>query len=221
MKKIIYFSSALIVAFLVFMGIAIVRGAWSEPTVAPPNGNVGAPINVGSLDQSKTGKVSAHDVWSDLANMWMSDIGVQTKILNPGAEIIAPITLAAAGGPDSWHSVIVSTTINGVPLAPTGAVVKALKVRFICGETLVIVSNTAGASPSLSTEPGAYVTYNDPRTVCTANRNRDGVNEVTVPVQALLSGSIPSSYQFFYWFHPTEPPTMHLSAYVVGALYGF
>jgi len=31
--------------------------AWTEPTVAPPGGNVGAPINTGSADQYKTGDI--------------------------------------------------------------------------------------------------------------------------------------------------------------------
>lgn len=37
-----------------------VLGAWTEPTAAPPGGNVDAPINIGSNQQSKSGKLSVN-----------------------------------------------------------------------------------------------------------------------------------------------------------------
>jgi hypothetical protein len=47
------------------MGVMVASGAWNEPTSSPPNGNVAAPINVGSNNQVKTG----------------------TLILNPGSAV--------------------------------------------------------------------------------------------------------------------------------------
>jgi hypothetical protein len=47
---------ALTIASFILGTISIgIAYAWSEPTAAPPNGNVAAPINVGSTDQVKNG----------------------------------------------------------------------------------------------------------------------------------------------------------------------
>ncbi len=51
------FTAALTVAFLVFMGVTVVSGAWNEPAGNPPDGNVAAPINVGNLGQFKAGGI--------------------------------------------------------------------------------------------------------------------------------------------------------------------
>jgi hypothetical protein len=47
---------ALTIASFILGTISIgIAYAWSESTAAPPNGNVAAPINVGSTDQVKNG----------------------------------------------------------------------------------------------------------------------------------------------------------------------
>ncbi len=45
-------------AAIVFIGASLVL-AWTGPTSAPPNGNVLAPINVGTTDQIKNAGLSA------------------------------------------------------------------------------------------------------------------------------------------------------------------
>ena len=47
-------SIGLTLAFIIFIGLSIAKG-WTEPTVAPPGGNVGAPITTGAPGQSKVG----------------------------------------------------------------------------------------------------------------------------------------------------------------------
>lgn len=47
-------SLALTIAFISYMGIAFVKG-WTDPTVAPPGGNLGAPINTSNMGQTKAG----------------------------------------------------------------------------------------------------------------------------------------------------------------------
>lgn len=47
-------SLVLTVAFIGFLGFSLANG-WAEPTVAPPGGNLGAPINTGNSGQSKVG----------------------------------------------------------------------------------------------------------------------------------------------------------------------
>lgn len=44
----------------ILVGVVMVGGiiyAWTEPTQAPPNGNVGAPINTGAQNQTKSGDI--------------------------------------------------------------------------------------------------------------------------------------------------------------------
>ena len=46
----------LVICFLI--GFSVL--AWTEPTQAPPQGNVPAPINVGNINQYKTGRIGAY-----------------------------------------------------------------------------------------------------------------------------------------------------------------
>ncbi len=54
-KLVSLFTASLTGAFLIFMGVMVVRGAWTEPGNTPPNGNIAAPINVGAMVQAKLG----------------------------------------------------------------------------------------------------------------------------------------------------------------------
>jgi hypothetical protein len=53
-------SLSIAIAFVLVMGMAIAKG-WKEPTQSPPNGNIPAPINVGDVDQIKTGGLSVDE----------------------------------------------------------------------------------------------------------------------------------------------------------------
>ena len=54
---------ALTIASFILGTISIgIAYAWSEPTAAPPNGNVAAPINVGSTDQVKNGGLGVNSL---------------------------------------------------------------------------------------------------------------------------------------------------------------
>ena len=55
-NKLLHWSATLTVATVLSVGIGYLF-AWSGPTDTPPNANVPAPINVGSIDQTKTGDV--------------------------------------------------------------------------------------------------------------------------------------------------------------------
>jgi hypothetical protein len=47
-------SLILTVAFIGFLGFSPANG-WTEPTVAPPGGNLGAPLNTSNIGQTKVG----------------------------------------------------------------------------------------------------------------------------------------------------------------------
>ncbi len=49
-----FFTVSLTGAFLIFMGVIVARGAWTEPGGNPPTGNIAAPINVGNDVQTKS-----------------------------------------------------------------------------------------------------------------------------------------------------------------------
>jgi hypothetical protein len=57
-KQVIYWLSVIIIGIALGFGLQFVR-AWTEPTQAPPGGNLGAPINTGSQDQTKAGGLTA------------------------------------------------------------------------------------------------------------------------------------------------------------------
>jgi len=57
-KQLTYWLSVAIIGIALGFGLQFVR-AWTEPTTAPPNGNVGAPINTSSTAQTKAGGFTA------------------------------------------------------------------------------------------------------------------------------------------------------------------
>lgn len=73
-RSFISHSSVAIVALLLFG--AFVALAWTGPSSSPPNGNVSAPINVGSTNQVKNGGLSVN-VLSVFGNSYIeSNLGV-------------------------------------------------------------------------------------------------------------------------------------------------
>ena len=55
---------------------------WQEPTAAPPGGNVDVPINVGSVDQYKTGKLGVYS--SGIDTNYGLTVGSGIKVTNTG-----------------------------------------------------------------------------------------------------------------------------------------
>jgi hypothetical protein len=58
-KQITHWLSVIVVGIALGLGLQFVR-AWTEPTVDPPNGNVGAPINTGAQTQTKAGNLNVN-----------------------------------------------------------------------------------------------------------------------------------------------------------------
>ena len=57
LKKLSYWAGVSVVGIVMGLSLQFTR-AWVEPTIAPPGGNIGAPINTGSSTQTKTGPVA-------------------------------------------------------------------------------------------------------------------------------------------------------------------
>jgi len=78
-KQAMYWLKVAIIGIALGFGLQFVR-AWTEPTTAPPNGNVGAPINTGATAQTKAGAMYSNDrvgapylcIGTDCRNAWPS-----------------------------------------------------------------------------------------------------------------------------------------------------
>jgi hypothetical protein len=58
-KQITYWLSVIVIGIALGLALQFVR-AWTEPTVDPPNGNVGAPINTSANPQTKAGDLNVN-----------------------------------------------------------------------------------------------------------------------------------------------------------------
>jgi hypothetical protein len=114
----------LTVALTLALAANFAYGQWSNPPSSPPGGNVAAPINVGSDDQIKIGKLTANrltastqvrgnEVWAtrycDLSgnNCFTSDRVTQTPP--------PPPSFASCTSPRAEHMEIVRTTSGSRP----------------------------------------------------------------------------------------------------------
>jgi hypothetical protein len=81
-------------AVLISLAYASVALAWTVPTAAPPNGNVAAPLNTGSVEQVKTGPIT---------NIQLTSVGtapspVTNKLYNVGGTLYFNGSPVAGGG---------------------------------------------------------------------------------------------------------------------------
>jgi hypothetical protein len=58
-KQLTHWLSVIIIGITLGFALQFVR-AWTEPTEAPPGGNLGAPINTGATAQTKTGNLNVN-----------------------------------------------------------------------------------------------------------------------------------------------------------------
>jgi hypothetical protein len=63
-KQITHWLKVAVIGIALGFALQFVR-AWTEPSTAPPGGNVGAPINTGSQLQTKSGSIEAYGSGSD------------------------------------------------------------------------------------------------------------------------------------------------------------
>jgi len=94
-------SLALFLAVLIFaLGAVLATIAWTEPTSAPPAGNIPAPINVGSQAQTKEGPLTIKavlDVKSEVYGQIFRDQDEPNYYVNPASPGIAGTFLGNVG----------------------------------------------------------------------------------------------------------------------------
>jgi hypothetical protein len=133
-------SLTLFLAVLIFaLGAVLATIAWTEPTSAPPAGNIPAPINVGSQAQTKQGPLTINavlEVRSEVYGQIFRDLDQPDYYVNPASPGIAGTFLGNVG---------IGTTSPGGKLdiqTSTGSV--AIKI------------NTFTLRPISATELGVY-----------------------------------------------------------------
>ena len=84
-QNITYWLGVVAIGLVVGVSLQFVR-AWTEPSVAPPGGNVGAPINTGGITQTRSGQLTVNN------NLIANDLGSTTLSVTSNAN------LATVGG---------------------------------------------------------------------------------------------------------------------------
>lgn len=196
MRTFIITLGAFVGAFVIFLSGAIVWSAWSEPTATPPNGNVAAPLNTGSATQQKTGDIMVDNLWSEDADVWITQImklhlfalqqssgwpNGYTMLSNPHSSGYG-VFLGIASLP--W-------SVNGQSILPPGVLparVKALVVRVRCQASAFFASDGPIAGGS-ATEFPLNVCHTD------GSVSEGDTNDFVVPVFQ-VGGE--SSFKFRY-----------------------
>lgn len=66
-KQIFHWLKVAVIGITLGFALQFVR-AWTEPSAAPPGGNIGAPINTGSNTQTKAGVLGVGGLWAPSLN---------------------------------------------------------------------------------------------------------------------------------------------------------
>ena len=96
-KNLTHWLKVAVIGIALGIGLQFVR-AWTEPTTAPPGGNVGAPINTSTVDQKKgnteSGTISAKDFClnSDTANKCLSKVSWGTPTTTTTTTTTTPVS---------------------------------------------------------------------------------------------------------------------------------
>ena len=111
--KELFFKSLLPILVSLFFVVAVIYAVWTEPEVAPPDGNVDAPLNVGSVSQQKIGPLilntggAATGLIVDQGN-----VGIGTT--NPGAKLEIAGQIKITGGTPGAGQVLTTLDASGL-----------------------------------------------------------------------------------------------------------
>ena len=171
-KQIATLVAAFLIAFLLFLAVSVVKGQWDEPDEAPPGGNVSAPLNVGSVFQTKlaapgqglptnpSGSIGANDFYVGSMGQWVSQlvggacIPIEFDIpqQNPLGQPVIPAYTSIYTPVNFWNNS--ATNINGQPFYVTPVPVPQTCINSSCDifATEFVDTNADGnANPCSST----------------------------------------------------------------------
>ena len=117
----VWWSGVIMVGLILGVSLQVVR-AWTEPTDAPPGGNLGAPINTGIIGQAKQGvlQVLGLTVFNDPA---VSGVDVTGKVLTAQNAYGATAWAAGGGGNGTYTAFGTKNCAAGWTVAYTGTLV--------------------------------------------------------------------------------------------------
>jgi hypothetical protein len=107
MKKIIENAKVAVLALILVFTAGYVK-AWTGPTLSPPNGNISAPINVGSSTQTKLGSLIVNAASPVQNAVGLTVFGTTSmagiQINSGGAQVGQVLTITNSSGATGWIS---------------------------------------------------------------------------------------------------------------------
>ena len=101
----------LFVLSLILFGASVI-GAWTGPTQSPPEGNVAAPINVGSVDQVKDAALGVDGLAVFGSQYIQGNLGIGVESPTTALDVAGAIRMRGGGTPGAGK-VLVATDGNG------------------------------------------------------------------------------------------------------------
>lgn len=100
-KTAAYWLGVVALGLVVGVSIQFVT-AWTEPTAAPPGGNVGAPVNTSSILQAKLGDFIAQNLGAYNLTLVQKGYSVSTTAADLGTTLATKDYVDAQGGGSKW-----------------------------------------------------------------------------------------------------------------------
>ena len=137
-EQIKQFTYAFIIA-VVLVGSSNVAGAWVSPKLAPPSGNVAAPINIGSVAQQKNGILGVNGL-----GVFGQSIFNGTIQIADGTQDTGKILMSDAQGNASWQYPPPVPTCNVAAQAqcPANSTQMSINSQTFCGYSKSIGGGT-------------------------------------------------------------------------------
>ena len=114
-KQLTHWLSVAVIGIALGLGLQFVR-AWTEPSQAPPGGNLGAPINTGAQSQTKSGGITAGTLTAaTVTGTTQLCIGTDCRTAWPSGETTTTTTGCYCTGYCPCGTTVqdVSTDVNG------------------------------------------------------------------------------------------------------------
>ncbi len=210
--KIISSIKVVVLALMLTLGLSFVY-AWTGPTATPPNGNVAAPLNVGSVRQAKLGSLQVNtavpgdtnglDVFGITRLFGNVEVGTalapSTVKIVDGNQGAGKVLTSDANGVAQWRDVgtsiptDASLTTNGYQVFPSGLILQW---------GVISTNSTYNSSPITKSFPKVFPHAAFSITVTAGQKGNGAGNK-----QSQWGGKIISTSKFSYYAQYENPDT--------------